>query len=146
MKRNTAVVVIIVVAVIAFILGRMTVFVPQPEGEKAELQKGVKPGFAGAEKHEITKAEALKLIQNYQKGMPLKAAKRKAPSLKGGSFDRAAIDRILSQPGCQKLRFYFALDDSSRQTILLVGVDTSGKDMMMGTILDRSWPCPPYCD
>lgn len=147
MKRNAVVVVVvIVVAVIAFVVGRITVVVPQPEGEKAELQKSMKPAFAGAEKHEITKAEAMKLIQNHQKGLAAKAAKGKAPVIKGGSFERAAIDKILAQPGCQKLRFYFAADDTGKQTIILVGVDTSGKDMMMGTILDKTMPCPPYCE
>ncbi|MCX7984857.1 MAG: hypothetical protein N3A63_08150 [Bacteroidetes bacterium] len=135
------VLILLVVAIVAFLLGRNTALQPVPE-EQTKVQK-IEPSFPGAEKHEVTKEDAIRWIKNYQKQMVPKG-KASAGFIKGGAFDRAILDKILAQPGCKQLRFYYALDDDAKQTLVVVGVDTAGKDMM-GVIGEKIYPCPPFC-
>ena len=95
--------------------------------------------FPGAEKHEITLEEARKLIKRHTKD-PIH------PKHHGGSFDRAAVDKILAQPGCARLRFYHAKNEDGTPSLVLIGVDKEGKDMVKGCMMDSILPCPPYCD
>jgi hypothetical protein len=109
--------------------------------------------FPGAEKHEISLDEAKKHIQRHKK-KPLH------PKHHGGSFDRAAVEKILAQPGCARLRIYHGRDEKGKPNLILVGVDAAGKDMLpekegtakvnkavtQASIMEKSWPCPPYCD
>ena len=85
--------------------------------------------FISAEKHEISLEEAKLHIQRH-KTNPIH------PNHHDGSFDRAAIDKILAQPGCEKIKMYWA-QENGRFTVVLVGVDAAGKDMITGTILER---------
>jgi hypothetical protein len=95
--------------------------------------------FPGAEKHEISLEEAKLHIQRHTKN-PI------YPNHHGGSFDRAAIDKILAQPGCARLRIYQGKNEDGTPSLVLVGVDAAGKDMVSGSIMDKVQPCPPYCD
>jgi hypothetical protein len=94
--------------------------------------------FPGAEKHEIALDEAVKHVQRHRKDP-------KPYKLHGGSFDRGIIDKILAQPGCVGLRFYYGQNEDSTPSLVLVGVDSSGKDMTKGTIAERQSDCPPFC-
>jgi len=95
--------------------------------------------FPGAEKHEISLKEAKKHIQRHKKN-PIH------PNHHGGSFDRAAIDKILSDPECAGLRYYHGRDENGKPNLVLVGVDKSGKDLTKAGIMERPTFCPPYCD
>ena len=95
--------------------------------------------FPGAEKHEITLEEARKLIKRHTKD-PIH------PKHHGISFDRAAIEKILAQPGCARLRFYHGKNEDGTPSMVLVGVDAAGKDMAKACLMDRGLPCPPFCD
>jgi len=144
--KNPVVMVIIVIAValIAFFIGQNT-RVEQPQAEKAQVEKKVTVTFPGAEKHEISLADAKMFIQNHQKS--LLAMKAKTPGIRGGSFERGAIDKILAQPGCNALRIYYGKDEKGKPNLVLVGVDTAGKEMMkMGMVMEKSQGCPPFCD
>jgi hypothetical protein len=46
------------------------------------------------------------------------------------TFDRAAFDRLLKQPGCAGLRFYFGMENDDKVTLVVVGVDENGNDML----------------
>jgi hypothetical protein len=94
--------------------------------------------FPGAEKHQIALKEALQLVQNFRQHP-------QAPKNQGGAFERGAVDKILAQPGCERLKFYWAQERDGGFTVVLVGVDKSGKDMIAGAIMERIWPCPPDC-
>jgi polyphosphate kinase 2 (PPK2 family) len=83
-------------------------------------------------------SEALQLVANFRKDP-------QAPKSQGGSFDRGAFDKILAQPGCEKIKMYWA-QENGKFTVVLVGVDVAGKDMVAGSIMERSGGCPPYCD
>ena len=68
-----------------------------------------------------------------------------APKDQGGSYARGAFDKILAQPGCERIKMYWA-QENGKFTVVLVGVDAEGKDMVKGTIAESIKPCPPYCD
>ncbi|MGD1046071.1 MAG: hypothetical protein ABR936_12250 [Bacteroidota bacterium] len=95
--------------------------------------------FPGAEKHEISLDEAKQHIQRHKKN-PIH------PKHHGGSFDRGVIDKILAQPGCTHLRYYQGRNEDGTPSLILVGVDATGKDMTKATIAERSGLCPPWCD
>lgn len=90
------------------------------------------------------------------------------------TFDRAAIDALLAQPGCVSLRIYYGLDDNMKLHAVMVGVDANGRDILpidpsvtmmgaagttsgpsaatttsptdeTGIILDEGIRCPPQC-
>jgi hypothetical protein len=122
------VVIVIIVAIIAFFVGRNT-----------SIEKPPQKDFPGAEKHEITKAEADKYIQNYQKNPQI-------PKIRGGAFQRAILDKILAQPDCDGIRIYYAQTEDSSATLVLVGITASGREMTKGLYSDKLVPCPPWCD
>jgi hypothetical protein len=94
--------------------------------------------YTGSENHVVTLAQAAKYIQNF-KSHPA------APTIKGGYFARNIFDKILAQPGCIGIRYYYAALDDSSPTIVLVGVDRNGNDIDSGVIGEVIFPCPPYC-
>jgi hypothetical protein len=94
--------------------------------------------YTGQENHVITIDQAVKFIQNF-KNFP------SAPSIKGAYFGRSAFDKVLAQPGCIGIRYYYAKKDDGTPTIVFVGVDGSGNDMTGGPVMDDGWPCPPFC-
>lgn len=129
MKRSLGLMLIVlVVALAAYIAGCSSTVV-----------KSVQSSFVGAEKHEITLTEAVKYIQAYRKASP-------ASAIKGGSFQRAILDKILAQPGCDGIRCYYAHNDDGSPTLVLVGITADGSDMTKGAIAEKITPCPPWCD
>jgi hypothetical protein len=120
-------IIVIIVAVIAFFLGRNT-----------SVEKSPQKDFPGAEKHEITKAEAEKYIQNNQKNPQI-------PKIRGGYFQRAILDKILAQPECDGIRYYYAQTEDSSSTLVLVGITSSGANIKVA-YADKAYPCPPWCD
>lgn len=89
--------------------------------------------------HEIPLDSARKYIDNLKKDAVVM-------KIKGGMFSRDVFDKILSQKGCVGLRYYYAKMDDGTPTIVVVGVDSAGRDMSTGTIAERINPCPPDCD
>jgi hypothetical protein len=91
-----------------------------------------------AHDHKITLAEAIALTRRFRETASPKTER-------GGMFHRASVDELLGQPGCTGLRFYHGRNADGSSAIVLVGVDAKGNDMTDGTILERQYPCPPYC-
>lgn len=60
-------------------------------------------------------------------------------------FGYKKLNAILKQDGCVGIRAYYATDDQGQKQLVLVGVTADEKDMCNGVILDRSYPCPPFC-
>jgi hypothetical protein len=127
---NRTLVTVVIVVAVAFFIG-CSISIP--------IEKPQQTSFPGAEKHEITLADAVKYVQNFRKTTP-------TPEIKGGTFDRAAIDKILAQSGCASLRIYYGKDENGKPNLVLVGIDKDGKDMTKSAIMERQAPCPPYCD
>ena len=57
------------------------------------------------------------------------------------------VRKILDQENCIGLRIYNGYDDeNSKMSLVLVGVDTEGEDLLGGGIIyDRMVTCPPIC-
>ncbi|HEY8971793.1 MAG TPA: hypothetical protein VIM64_21980 [Puia sp.] len=54
----------------------------------------------------------------------------------GYTVGRNIIDQILAQPGCAGLRFYNAINEFGQTTLVYVGVDAQGNDMMKTVTVD----------
>ena len=125
MKRNLLILVIIIlVGLVSFYLGQNYHSISD---------------FRGADQHEITPAEARHLIENFEKNPHV-------PQIKGGSFNRGIVDKILAQKDCDGLRFYYAQNDTGRAELVITGITKSGKAMFMEVVGDQIMPCPPWCD
>jgi hypothetical protein len=55
----------------------------------------------------------------------------------GYTIGRNIIDQILAQPGCVGMRFYNALNEFGQKTLVYVGVDASGKDIMKKVVVEQ---------
>ncbi len=94
--------------------------------------------LTGDENHVVTLDQAVKFIQNF-KNHPT------APTIKSGLFARNIFEKILAQPGCVGIRYYYAALDDGSPTIVLVGVDSLRNDIEQGVIGETIFPCPPVC-
>jgi len=94
--------------------------------------------FTGNERHDVTLEDAQRLIRNYRRGAG-------ANDHRAGFFGRAAIERLLAQPGCVGIRAYSARQDNGQPTLVLVGVNANEQDIT-ATIIEDHIPCPPNCD
>lgn len=63
----------------------------------------------------------------------------------GGFFWKTGIERVIDQPAAVGMRYYFALREDQLPTLILVGVDENGQDLLDGIYSERSVPCPPFC-
>ena len=89
--------------------------------------------------HRISKSEAVKKTKKYKEKKP---KKDRFPTI---AFHAEAYKRILEQPGCVGIRSYPAEDDVGTVSMILVGVDGDGNDMVDGAL--EQWPllCPDVC-
>lgn len=94
--------------------------------------------FTGKEQHSISLDEAARMTARYRE-------KVEKGAIIGGYFGREAIEKILAQEGCVGIRYYYAEKDDGTPTLVLVGVDKEGNDLVHGAVSELSWPCPPYC-
>ena len=49
------------------------------------------------------------------------------------TFDRAALDQLLSQEGCVGIRIYFGMDEDLNVNLAIVGVDENDHDIQPAT-------------
>jgi hypothetical protein len=73
-------------------------------------------------------------------------------SLKGFVLHKEDLQGVLNEPGVEKARIYLALDSNNKEKIVLVGVDSSGNDILYPAnpannqgVYDFSTPCPDMC-
>jgi hypothetical protein len=89
--------------------------------------------------HLIGLIEASKMTHAYR-------AQAGPDAIKGGLFWKEYVQKLLDQPDCAAMRYYYAIGDAGKPTIVLVGVDSNGSDITDGIILELSPWCPPFCD
>jgi hypothetical protein len=67
------------------------------------------------------------------------------------SFDRAAFEKLLSQPGCTGLRLYYGLNEEGQLRAIFVGINEKEEDILPGSgtgdeiIVEDGMVCPPIC-
>ncbi len=91
------------------------------------------------ERHRVALEKARAMIKRHR------AAGGGLGDLRSAAFGRGILDEILAQAGCQGVRFYFGRKDDGSTTLVAVGVDGDGNDLVGGTLADDIWPCPPVC-
>jgi hypothetical protein len=87
-------------------------------------------------KHAISLTDAKKFTRNFRdkKDSILAGEFKKAKSLPNcETFERAAFDEVLAQPGCTGLRIYLAMDDELLIRMVIVGVNENNEDMLPKT-------------
>jgi hypothetical protein len=52
---------------------------------------------------------------------------------RGYHLGRNIIEKILAQPGCAGIRFYYGLNEEGQKTLVYVGMDADGKDLVKRT-------------
>jgi hypothetical protein len=89
--------------------------------------------------HRISKSEAAKKTKRYKEK---KEKKDRYPTL---AFHGEAYTRILQQSGCVGIRAYPGEHEDGAVTMILVGVDADGNDMVNGELAQDPFYCPPDC-
>ena len=101
---------------------------------------------------EITQDLGAQFIKDYQKANP--------NDVKAYIIGKDIISQILAQPGCEGIQFYNAVNEFGQKTLVYVGLNAEGKEMVnyttindkgmivmeCGVIGDRSNPAPQSDD
>ncbi len=87
---------------------------------------------------EISLQEAIRFVERARQARLL--------TVNGWSYPTSLIRQLCAQAGAEGVRMYLAVNDEAAPTLVLVAVDTSGKDMTDGALMEYLWPCPPFCD
>ena len=59
-------------------------------------------------------------------------------AFKAVTIGRNIIAEILAQPGCAGMRFYDAINEEGQKTLVYVGVDASGNNMLEKVVVDQA--------
>jgi hypothetical protein len=111
-------------------------------------------------KHFITPGQAKKLTKNFrQKRENMVRDEYRGPKTMPlcETFERAAFDALLAQPGCTSIRVYLGMDEGHEVKLIAVGVNEKGDDILpdanklsdfaveTGLIVEEGSRCPEYC-
>jgi hypothetical protein len=76
--------------------------------------------------HELAK----KMIKTYKETYP--------ESFTGVAIGRNIIEQVLAQPGCVGIRFYDAINEVGQKTLVYVGIDAAGKDVLEHVVVNQN--------
>jgi myo-inositol-1-phosphate synthase len=71
---------------------------------------------------EISHELGAQMVKNYQVANPA--------DVKAFYIGRDIMEQILAQPGCVGIKFYNAYNEEGKKTLVYVGVDESGKNLV----------------
>ena len=57
--------------------------------------------------------------------------------LAGYTLGRNIIEKILAQPGCVGMNFYYGLNEEGQKTLVYVGIDAEGKDLKRVVVMEN---------
>lgn len=57
---------------------------------------------------------------------------------RGFMVGRNILDRILAQPGCVGIRFHHAINEKGQKTIVYIGMDENGNDLVKHTMVTEN--------
>lgn len=92
--------------------------------------------FNGNEGSQISLAEGAELTGRYRVGH--------MDSTKAVFYGREHIELLLAQPDCKGIRMYYAQESNGVQTLVLVGTDSNGSDIL-DVIIENGEKCPINC-
>ncbi len=96
-----------------------------------------KTKFDGSEGSFISLVEAKAKTRRHR-------AKMSPKDLKAFFFGKDKLKEILNQKDCVGLRVYYGANADQTPELVIVGVTEDMNDIST-KILDRAFPCPPYC-
>ena len=76
---------------------------------------------------EISHEMGKNLIKAYQTATP------KGPT--GFMLGRNILEKVLAQPGCVGIRFHHALNENGQRTVVYIGMDSNGNDILKHTMV-----------
>jgi hypothetical protein len=85
----------------------------------------------------VTLSEAANWTSNYRETIP-------ASGIIAHAFSKSIIMQILNQEHCEGMRFYYGMDGSVKN-LILVGTDKDGNDLYEGLIAQHGMACPSDC-
>ena len=88
--------------------------------------------------HAISHGQAAALTARYRDSML-------AGQPKGGFFGKKAVQRLLDEPECRGLRFFYGANRDGQRVIVIMCTDRYGAEMLHGPKIDLSGGCPPFC-
>ena len=89
-----------------------------------------------ARDHRISLADAAALTKSHRAA--------KVSEEKAGAFHKDQVLKLLGQAGCVGLRIHYGRNADGSPALVLTGIDAADNDLT-GDILERHYPCPPYC-
>ena len=84
----------------------------------------------------ISAAEAVELTSSFTK---------EADGVIGHLFEAAKVAKIIAQENVSALRIYHGLNAEQKHVLVLIGSNSKGVNLVNGTMVERSLPCPPDC-
>jgi hypothetical protein len=110
------------------------------------------PLYDGSEGDPLDIVTARSWVANF-KGV---SAKSESEEIRAHYFGREIIETLLNESDCAGIRIYYALDENGQKKLLIVGVDSTGEDLLPAEggktedddeniIADFSFPCPNTC-
>jgi hypothetical protein len=78
---------------------------------------------------EITHELGAQMVKDFQVANPLE--------VKSYYIGKNIISQILAQPGCVGIKFYNAYNEAGKRTLVYVGVDEFGKNIMEYTLVNN---------
>ena len=96
--------------------------------------------------HRVTVAEGAAHTRRHRDTLHKDPANHPVGS-HGGSFEAQQVRDLLAG-GCKHLMLYHGRNAAGEPSMVLVGRDAQGKDMVGASdaVLESWYPCPPYCD
>jgi hypothetical protein len=93
--------------------------------------------FTGNENNSISLQDASELTARYRE--------MGGGEILGGYISRNSIMKILSQPDCVGIRYYYGTNENGNPELVIVGVKASEDDLYDGEVMERAILCPPVC-
>jgi hypothetical protein len=95
--------------------------------------------FPPRREHKITLAEAKAMTKKHRDDSPGGGVER------AHMFPRDVFEALLANPKVRGVRLYHGKGTGGENSLVVVGVDADGNDLLDGDIIDRGFPCPPFC-
>jgi len=125
----------IVVTVSAFSIFVIALFLYPSMNQSVRAEQ---VNFSGYKNQSISFQEALGLLKTYERIVA-------SDAVIAQYFGKDIVDKILAQPGCVGVRMYYDKHANGKPSVLIIGVDKYGKDMISGVLAMPTMYCPPLC-